>query len=68
MRREPRRCQIGLMSRATDKIYFSLVVMPPGHGLRCHIIGNAGLVLQAGDEAGSPPSPAEHGGLTPLLS
>lgn len=45
------------MSRAPAKIYFSIVVMPPGrHGLRCQIIGNAGLVLQASDAAFSPPS------------
>lgn len=45
------------MSRAPDKIYFSIVVMPPGrHGLRCQIIGNAGLVLQATDASFSPPS------------
>lgn len=57
MRRQPSGWQIGQMSRAPDKIYFSIVVMPPGrHGLRCQIIGNAGLVLQATDASFSPPS------------
>lgn len=56
MRRQPSGWQIGLMSRAPAKIYFSIVVMPPGrHGLRCQIIGNAGLVLQASDAAFGPP-------------